>query len=1031
LTGLGGAEQALWLLQRLVPGHSVSNVAVAIEMDRPVRWWPLQQALDWLCARHPAMRTSFPEVDAVPARATHPVGEVVLEVRIPATGPDTVDDDMRRFAAEPFDLGVAPLIRVGLFAVSPDRAIICLAAHHIVVDASSVATLVAELGEAYVALAQEQPPPQFSPTEPVPSAQPSLRTMSYWRQHLDGFDANGMVLEGARPIGMEPSFAGELLETALSPQAVSSLTALRKHCRSTDASVLLAVYYLLLRRHGAASDAVVGVMADTRGSRTANAVGYHVATMPMRAQVDDDISFTELVRRVTAAMTAALDHGLATYEMLAPQDTTAAGGDHAWWRSRLVRHLFNFRPGRSSYRPAGPGSLFREVPTGLSRFDLELTVEPVEGMHVVKLLYSTEVHDKGFATRLLDLFDVVLCQAAAGPDVAVADFDLRTRADHDVVSAANRTDVIWPDEASVLELVSRVASSTPDAVAIVENGVSTTYRQLFAAAGKVSEEIRAHCPESGAVVAIAAPRGAGTAAAVLGVWLAGAVYLPLDPEHPAERLVYQLDDAGCQLVLGGAGLPVECATGRRFLPVPVLPVPVMPEPGDADGGPRPVDPGPAAPAYLIYTSGSTGRPKGVVLSHANLANVVRHFGRALTVTQADSMAWLTTFAFDISALELFLPLAHGGRVIVAPDEARTDPDLFVSLIETHDVSIVQATPTTWRLVAPAARGKLTGRWALCGGEPLPAALALRLRETGARVVNVYGPTETTIWSTSAEVTGGEITVGTPIANTKVAVLDPRGRPVAVGMTGELCIGGAGVASHYHRRAELTAERFGDDAAIGRFYRTGDLARWRPDGALELLGRADRQVKLHGHRIELGEVESVLEDHPEVRSAAVLLRGDPAHEGCLVAFVAADDRPGIGADLWAHAARQLPVYSVPALFRVLPELPVTANAKVDLPTLARLAESEPVDGTAPADDHTGTGLVADLTGTWRAVLGRQSVTSDSNFFLSGGNSLLAVRLARTVTDQLRVPVSMAMIFRAPTPAALAALVDRTSAVDGAV
>jgi amino acid adenylation domain-containing protein len=1020
VTRLNGAEQALWLLQRLVPDRGVSNVAVAIEMDRSVRWWPLQQSLDWLVGRHPALRTSFPEIDETPARVSHPAGESRLEVDVCSSSPGTIEADLRRFAAEPFDLGKAPLVRVGLFPVDAGRYVICLAAHHIVVDAASLATLVAELGETYVALAADEPMPELPAVKPAPPVEPSSATLEYWNEHVDGFDAAGMLLGCGRPISAEPSFAGELLETVLSPDAANGLARLRKHCRATDAMVLLAVYYLLLRRHGAAQDAVVGVMADARATGTGNAVGYHVATAPLRVQVDDDITFTDLVRRVAATMTAALDHGVVTYESLAVQRGTSVASDSAWWRSTLVRHLFNFRPGRRSYAPAGTDSLFRDVCTGLSRFDLELTVEPVEGQLVVKLLYSTEIHDLAFAARLLDRLDAVLRQAAGDPDRLVADFDLRTEADRRLVSEANRTEVTWPDPASVAEMVARVAADTPDAIAVVEDGASTTYGQLLAAARAVAGHIRGHHPGPGAVVAIAAPRGADAAAAALGVWAAGATYLPLDPGHPAERLAYQLDDAGCELLIGGEHMPPECRAGRILLPVPVphRAVPIT-EPI--------VCPGPQDAAYLIYTSGSTGRPKGVVLSHANLANVVRHFGRALAVTSSDAMAWLTTFAFDISALELFLPLTHGGRVVVAPDEARTNPDLFMSVVDAGQVSIIQATPTTWRLVAPAAQGKLTGRRVLCGGEQLSVALARRLRATGGRVVNVYGPTETAIWSTSAEVVDDDVTVGGPIANTKVEVMDAAGRPVPVGLIGELCIGGAGVARHYHHRPELTAERFGDGVEIGRYYRTGDLARWRDDGRLELVGRADRQVKLHAHRIELGEIESILQEHAEVRSAAVLLRGDPTHDGHLVAFVEADERRGLVEDLWSYAARRLPGFSVPARFRVLVTLPTTTNAKVDMSALEQLAVGEPV--TEVAEVSRAEGLAADLVEVWRAVLARRTVTSDSNFFLSGGTSLLAVRLARTVTEECGVPVSMAMIFRASTPSALAALITASSAVEG--
>jgi amino acid adenylation domain-containing protein len=444
---------------------------------------------------------------------------------------------------------------------------------------------------------------------------------------------------------------------------------------------------------------------------------------------------------------------------------------------------------------------------------------------------------------------------------------------------------------------------------------------------------------------------------------------------------------------------------------------------DADG---PGDPGvEAAPddlAYLIYTSGSTGRPKGVRLTHRNLANVVRHFADELGAGADTSMLWLTTFAFDISALEMCLPLAVGGRLVIGPDAVRADARRLLELVERAGVDLIQATPTTWRLVMPAAGDRLAGRTLLCGGEPMPPSLARALRDGGGRAYNVYGPTETTIWSTVADLSDEDtarVTVGRPLANTRVYVLDAVGNPVPPGVTGELCIAGDGVAQGYHGRPELTAERFVTDPALGRYYRTGDTAVLREDGRVELLGRRDRQVKLRGHRIELTEVEHVLEDHPEVSAAAVVLRGDPSVDGHLVAYVAAVDRPGLAGDVWSFARSRLPGYSLPGRIRRLDTLPQTPNGKTDVQALSALPDEDDGGAAKPA----GTGAdphEALLVEAWRQVLGRAELDRDANFFLSGGTSVQAVRLAQEVSERCAVPVSMGMIFRAPTPSALAAI-----------
>ncbi|MET9921263.1 amino acid adenylation domain-containing protein [Streptomyces sp. NPDC006435] len=1014
LTAVDTGSQALWMLQRLVPDAGVSNAAVAIEMTEQVRWWPLQEALTWLAARHPALAAEFVLHDGAVRRRRS--AAPALELDLVSSEPDRIEADLTAYAARPFRLDRAPLVRVGLFTVSAERSVICLAAHHIVVDAASLGLLVAEIGQAYRSIAETGAPPEQPPPVEVPESDPT-DALNYWRARTAGFDPASMRLDGAREPAAVPTFAGAMVERELSAEAVAGLASLRRACRATDAIVLLSCYHLLLRRLGAAEDQVVGVMADTRGGRSADAVGYHVATVPLRVRVEDGTGFDGLVQQVTKAMVAGFEHGRAPFEAVAAAGPADAE-DPAWWRSRLVRQLFNFRPEHPTTRPAGDGSLFREVATGLSRFDLELTAQPADGRVTLKLVVSTEVYGVEFAEAFLERLDTVIRIAVTDPTRPVGEFDVRSDRDLRMTAETNDTAAVWSGPATVAGLFAAAARARPDADAMVEAAspepTTVNYRELAERAAAYRAAVVAAGGGPGTVVALAGPRSSDTAAAVLGVWAAGAAYLPLDPGHPVERLAHQLDDADCRLVVGAEHLPPECRAGRTA----VVAGTGAPEVEDFTSAAAALDPD--ACAYLIYTSGSTGVPKGVRLSHRNLANVVRHFARELDLGPDASTLWLTTFAFDISALELCLPWAVGGRVVVAPDQARGEPDQLVRLIERERVSVVQATPTTWRLAAAALGGRLRGRVVLCGGEPLPDALAERLLSTGADVYNVYGPTETTIWSTTARVSPGEpVTVGRPLANTRVHVLDEAGRPLPAGRTGELCIAGEGVALGYHERPELTAERFREDPELGRYYRTGDLARVGPDGTLELAGRADRQVKLRGHRIELGGVEAVLEEHPEVVAVAVVPQGDASGDGHLAAFVVAAERPGLVADLWTYAGQRLPGYCVPARITVLDRLPTTANDKVDVKALAALPWEQPEPGGPGAQEEETADPVEELlVRLWSSALGRRGIGRTSNFFLSGGGSLRAVQLAEAASEQLGVAVTMAMIFRAPTPAALA-------------
>jgi amino acid adenylation domain-containing protein len=528
-------------------------------------------------------------------------------------------------------------------------------------------------------------------------------------------------------------------------------------------------------------------------------------------------------------------------------------------------------------------------------------------------------------------------------------------------------------------------------------------------------------------------------AAILGIWGAGASYLPLDPAQPAARLAFQVDDADARVVVVSGADP-GWAAGRTVLtwadlasptgaPAPVAEAPAAAPPAAAPPAAAPVAEAPAAesprgdaPAYVIYTSGSTGRPKGVVVSHANLANVVAGFARRLGTTAGTAVLWSTTVTFDISALELFLPLVSGGRVVIAESTGPARGRELSELIDKHDVAVVQGTPTLWRAVLPELGGALRGRVVLCGGEPLSADLAARLLRTGCRLFNAYGPTETTIWSTLAEVTGepvDPVPVGTPIANTTVFVADAYGEELPCGVPGQLCIAGAGVSLGYLRRPDLTAQRFGTDPVRGRFYRTGDLARWRHDGVLEVLGRTDRQVKLRGHRIELGEDESVLREHERVTDAAALLSGDGQGEPALRVFVRQAPGapvPDLPDRLWQHLRQRLPDYSLPSGIDVVAEFPTTANGKLDYQALgAMVPVGRGAARPAPAGDP---GLTQRLVRLWREVLDRPDLDTDDNFFLQGGHSLLAERLVGRVSQLCGRVVSVRAIFDHPTARGLA-------------
>ncbi|GAA3438043.1 amino acid adenylation domain-containing protein [Kutzneria kofuensis] len=1010
---LGPHEEALWLLQRLAPDRGVSNVAVSVTVPGAVRWWSLNEAFGWLVARHEPLRSTFPLVDGRPTRMVTAAAEVTAGVDVAMSTADDAAADLRRYAGEPFDLDAGLPVRVGLFTLADGRSLICLVAHHLVVDHSALRVLVTELMAAYQAFADGRDDPGLPPPAAVPVVEPpSDEAVRYWRDQVAG-TRPGMQLRDTRPAPAVPTFAGDCLTCEIPSDTLAAVDTLRRELRVTPNIVLLSAYYLLLLRQGAGPDMAVGVMLNARPPGAERALGYRVDTVPLRVRADPDAGFADLVAAVRDAFLAALAHPRVSYESL-----TGGGEDDAAepgaWRARLFRHLFNFRPTAVTAGDPATGLEVSHVDTGLARFDLELSIDVNHDRTLCQLVFSTEVHDRDQAGRYLAQYVALLRAAAAAPGEPVRRLDMRTPADHALTDRINRTDRRWPGPATVAGLVSRQALSTPDDPAVVDAGVTTTYRRLLAAANAMRERLARHGVGAGDVVAVAGPRSARTAAALLGIWAAGAAYLPLDPGLPAARVRHQLTDSGCQWVVDGPGSalgsvdPADCA---------------------ADPAPLP-EPDPAAPAYLIYTSGSSGPPKGVRLTHGNLRNVVGHFAELLAAGADDAMPWLTTLTFDISALELWLPLATGGRVVVVPDDLRADPRALTELLAKERVTVVQATPTTWRRLAPEAGRQLHGLRVLCGGEPLSPALARQLLDAGCRLYNVYGPTETTIWSTVADIEpdDDQVTVGRPIANTRVHVLDDDLAEVPTGQQGELCIGGDGVALGYVNLPAQTAAAFHEHPRLGRIYRTGDVARLRPDGSLELLGRRDRQVKLRAHRIELGEVESALETHPAVRAAAVIMVPADDGEDVLAAFVVPDGDGCDREDLWRHATEQLPGYAVPARIAVLDRLPETPSGKVDHRHLAAMTDGVPARSgrpVEPADELTGR-----LVELWRTVLALPGLDADANFFLSGGHSLRALELAARASEVCGERIELLTIFQAPTPARLAGLVRQRREAPGA-
>jgi amino acid adenylation domain-containing protein len=590
-----------------------------------------------------------------------------------------------------------------------------------------------------------------------------------------------------------------------------------------------------------------------------------------------------------------------------------------------------------------------------------------------------------------------------------------------------------PDDRGVHRQFEAQASRTPEAVAVASAGATLTYRALNERATALAHRLRALGVGPEVLVGLCLERTPDLLVGLLGILKAGGAYVPLDPHYPQERLAFMLGDSRAPVLVTQQSL-----LGRP--PGHEAEVVLLSADDPAPGGVSAADPpggaGPENLAYVIYTSGSTGRPKGVQVTHGALSNFLAAMRSLLGMTERDSLLAVTTLSFDIAALELYLPLTVGARVELAARDEAADGARLAARLERSAVNFLQATPASWRML-------LDGGWRgdpsltmLCGGEALPRDVADRLLPLGRALWNLYGPTETTVWSSAAKVEPGEgpVTIGRPILNTQTYVLDARLRPVPIGLTGELYIGGAGLARGYLGRPGLTGERFVPDpygpAPGARLYRTGDLARWRPDGTLECLGRVDHQVKIRGFRVEPGEVEAALVRHPAVSQAAVVARRDASGEDALVAFVV--PAPGSGADAGAAALRpwlaeRLPEYMVPSAFVRLDALPLTPNGKVDRNALPDVSNDQGGGASGALSVPPRGPIEEDVARTWGELLGRDWVGVHDNFFDLGGHSLLATQVLTRLRDAFGVDVSLREFLDGPTVAGLARHVEQALAI----
>jgi amino acid adenylation domain-containing protein len=1062
---LSYGQSALWFLHSLAPESAAYHIAVAARvrspLGSPLDTGALRRALEAVAARHGALRTSFPVQDGEPRQRVSDRAVVGFSVASAAGwSADELQARIEEAAWRPFDLAAGPLLRAAVFApLDSGGSALVLAVHHAVADFASMAILARELGALYAADPADPANPADTDADAAggPSALPEAPAVSYldfarrqrallageegerlwtwWRDRLLGAPLRlDLPVDRRRPAVQ--TYAGAAVSLHLSPQLTAAARALAGARGATLYAVLLSAFEALLHRHTGQEDLLVGSPAAGRTrSELQGVLGYFVNPVVLRADLSRLPSFATLLERTRRDVLGALDHQdfplPLLVERLQPERDPS--------RSPLFQALFVWQQGRDpdeaalgAFALGEPGARWERgglrlesmaLRGGSSQVDLTLSAAALQEGLTLQLRYNTDLFAAGTARRTLGHLATLLAGAVAEPERAVAELPLLTPAERRQLLAWNATGVARGDR-SLHALFEEQADRVPEAVALVDGDRNLTYRALEEGANRLAAHLRGMgvVPETRVGVLLA--RTLDLPVTLLGILKAGAAYVPLDPAYPQERLAFQLDDSGAALVVSRRDLESRLAPAagpRRMVRL------------DGDAGEiarrSPGRPAPAACpenlAYLIYTSGSTGRPKGVAIEHRRAAAMVRWAGEVFPAADLAGVLFSTSIGFDLSIFELFAPLVHGGRVILAANVLE-----LPALAAVAAVRLVNTVPSALAELLAAGALPPGVRTVCLAGEPLPGALARRIYATGTvtSVWNLYGPSEDTTYSTGVRVpsdlpdspeAAAEPSIGRPLPGRRAEVLDHHGMPAPVGVPGELYLGGAGLARGYLGRPERTAERFvpAPEGEPGeRLYRTGDRVRLRPDGELEFLGRLDHQVKIRGYRIELGEVESALARQEGVAEAVVVAREDASGDRRLVAYVVptAALPAGWATELRAGLRERLPEVMVPADFVVFKTLPRTPNGKLDrraLPAPERGAE--PPAGVSP-----GRPLVELVAALFAGVLGVDHVGPDDSFFDRGGHSLKAMQVVSRVRRALGVELPLPVLFQQSTAAGLA-------------
>lgn len=1030
---LSFAQQGLWFLDRLDPSSGLYNIPMSVKLTGPLLVTALQASLNDVVARHEILRTTFRQEHDAVLQIIAAAQEIVMQVTDlrmmpPALREEAVREIEREAGVQPFDLASGPLIRAHLLRMGEQEHLLQLTVHHIIFDAWSTSILLGELASCYERrLGRDAPaladlPVQFGDFAAWQhqwlASDAGARELKYWRDTLQGVpQLLDLPADRARPAVR--SGQGRVVQLSLGPEATRAVRELSRNEGATLFATVLAAFDVLLLRYSGQEDLVIGAPVTSRNRRELEPLlGYFVNMLVLRTVVAGDPTFREFLARVRSVVNSALDHPNVPFdklvEMLQPVRVPSY--------NPIFQVGYQYQVGTATeHRATDLEFIVLANEAGAAKFDLTLSVAELADDIMLGFEYSTDLFEHGRIEQMLAHLRTLLCSAAADPDCTIRRLPMLDEAERSkLLFGWNATATDTPLHIGLPQLFEAQVERSPQAVAVVSDSETLTYRALNERANQLAHYLREQGVVAESRVAICVERSTDMIVGVLGILKAGAAYVPLDPAYPQERLGFMLEDSAAPVLLTQSRLletlpayagAVVCLDGLGA-EISALPI--------ANGKPVAAD----QLAYVIYTSGSTGCPKGVLLRHGGLTNLVLAQSRAFGVGPGRKVLQFASFSFDAAISEIGMALATGAALHVVAQEVISRVDLLTACLREQAIDVITLPPSLLAVLDPLQLPQL--RTVISAGEACIWDTAQRWSE-GRDFFNAYGPTEATVGPTFYKVeepvaAARTVPIGRPIDNMQIYVLDGYRQPVPAGVPGEVFIGGVGVARGYLNRPELTAERFVANPFVAdtqcRLYRSGDQARFLLDGNLEFLGRIDQQVKIRGFRIEIGELEAIIAAHPQVREAAVVVIGSDADRR-LVACIVGDS--GLAeAALRDHLRRHLPAHMQPSVVLFVEQLPLTPNAKVDRKALTAQASQltfAPRDVVEPR--NASEQFVAKLFGE---VLGRGQIGVLDSFFDLGGNSLMAARLMTQLRTLSGHDIPLRSLFDHPTVAGLASVID---------